>query len=66
MFVLDWLSLFAHTFRESRILVISFCNLIAGTLSEPPEVNAWFEPPNVTRLFLPRTERRNESGDEAK
>jgi len=41
LFVLDWLTLFAHAFRESRILVISFCNLIAGTLSEPPEVNGW-------------------------
>ena len=28
-----------HAFRESRIHVFSFCNLIGGTLAEPPKVN---------------------------
>ena len=41
--------------------MISFCNLIGGALSEPPEVNG-LTPPMLPGSFA---ERGNEPGDEA-
>ena len=41
-----------------------FCNLIGGTLAEPPEVNG-LNPPMLPGSFLPCTKRGNEPGDEA-
>ena len=53
-----------HAFRESRIHVISFCNLIGGALSEPLEVNG-LNPPMLPGSFLLHMERGNEPGDKA-
>ena len=44
-----------HAFRESRMHVFSFYNLIGGALAEPPEVKG-LNPPMLPGSFLPHAE----------